>query len=62
MTVENGRRVGVGNSFGTWAVRVQTASRVANIGTRSLLAIRQEMLSVITRIDDELKRRNNGRY
>jgi hypothetical protein len=57
---ENGR--GVGRSFESWAARIYPARQVVNIGTRYLRTIRSEMLCVIDRIDDELKRRDHGRH
>jgi hypothetical protein len=53
---------GVGRSFEEWAVRIYPTSQVVTIGTRSLRTIRSGMLRVIDRIDDELKRRDNGRH
>lgn len=62
MTIENGGGKGLGNSFNTWAARVYPADRVVKIGTDSLRALRMEMLGVISRIEDELKRRERGHH
>lgn len=62
MAFENGNEHMVGDSFSTWAVKVHTASRVAHLGTGYLITLRHEMLSIINRIDDELKRRDHGRH
>ncbi len=57
MTTKNDRGKGVGSSFNAWAARVYPAPRVVTIGTSCLRTLRQEMLCVISRIDDELRRR-----
>jgi hypothetical protein len=60
MIGENNRGKGVRISFKAWAARVYPATRVVTIGTSGLRTLRQEMLCVIDRIDDELKRRERG--
>ncbi len=62
MDTENSRGKSVGNSLNAWAARVYPATRVVGIGSGYLRAIRQEMLCVVSRIDDELKRRERGNH
>jgi hypothetical protein len=62
MTIENSPGKGLGSSFNAWAARVYPARRVATIGTACLRALREEMLCVLVRIDDELKRRERPRH
>lgn len=62
MDSENGSGQRVGNSFSTWAIKVHSASRVAHLGTGYLIALRHEMLSIINRIDDEVKRRGHEQH
>jgi hypothetical protein len=60
MTIENDRGKSVRSLFNAWAATVYPATRVVTIGTSCLRTLRQEMLCVISRIDDELKRRERG--
>ena len=60
MTVENDSGKGVGSSFNAWAARFYPATRIVSIGTGCLRALRLEMVGVISRIDDELNRRDRG--
>ncbi len=53
----NNRGGGVGRSFQAWSATVYPTSRVVGLGTGCLRALRREMVCVLNRIDDELKRR-----
>lgn len=57
MILENETGQGVNRSFNEWAVQVYHVSILRTISTDYLRTLRSEMLHVIGRIDDELKRR-----
>lgn len=57
MSVETDSGQGVNSSFNEWAVQVYHVSILRTISTDYLRTLRAEMLHVIGRIDDELKRR-----
>jgi hypothetical protein len=59
---ENGRAKGVGRSFDAWAARIYPGQLVVNNSTRYLRVLRSRMLCVISRIDDELSRRERGQH
>ncbi len=62
MTIENGGDKRLGNSFNAWTASVFPVSHVVKISTNGLRALRVEMLCVISRIEDELKRRERGHH
>lgn len=62
MNHKKDHRAGVGRSFMELALRIYPTGQIVTIGTQSLRTIRLGMLRVIDRIDDELKRRDNGRH